>query len=539
MSGSESGMVVDRPIVIVGAGPTGLVVAIELARRGIAFHLVDRQPKPASYSAAIFIKSRTMEILSALGVIDEFLELGEIVNGVNLFLEEDQVGSYRFEHLDTPYPFVLSIPENETTRILTHRLGQLSGSVERGVEFVGIEESEEKVHVHLNSQDAGEYWVEADWVVGTDGYHSAVREAIGDQFDGHDYPELWGVVDTHITNWNHARDITCGQLRPPNVIPFPLGKDRWRVYFRPEKADDEAVAKASERLALFSPGAEMQNPDEPQFFRSHSRVARKYRIGRIFLAGDAAHASNPIQGHGMNAGMHDAYNLGWKLAQAVGGGSHDLLIDSYERERRPVDQSIVRSGDEAYVRMDPKHKAELEEAIAHLATPEGQALAALAESEIALSYGDSPIVEEIGPVPEPTPLRTATGARVGDVDDLVCLDQRVRLHDLISGPTPCALVLLGEAEPSAISQAQSLLETIVGRTNPVLVAAYVVVRGEAEDQPTESNVLIDTTGRLHERLCVHGPALCLIRPDGHLGFRCSPPSVERLSAHLDRLYGQD
>ena len=535
----ETNVISDKPVVIVGAGPTGLVVAIELARRGIACHLVDHLPTPSAFSAAIFVKSRTMEILSALGVIDQFLDRGQVVNGVNLFLDERQVGSFRLDQLDTPYPFILSIPEDETTRILTERLVQLSGSIERGVEFVGIEESGQNVRVHLRSDSTGDYWVEADWVVGTDGFHSAVREAIGDQYDGRDYPELWGVVDAHIANWSHGRNFACPQLRPPNVIPFPLGEDRWRIYFRPEKADDEAVAKASQRLSLVSPGAEIRNPDEPQFFRSHSRVARKFRIGRVFLAGDAAHASNPIEGHGMNAGMHDAYNLGWKLALAVEGEATDLLIDSYEAERRRVDQEIVRSGDEAYVRMDPEHEEALTEAIAHLKTPEGQKLAALWESEIGLSYDGSPIIDEMGSATTSTRLQTLIGARVGDVQNLVSVDGTHRFHDLISGTKACVVVLLGEAESSAVVEAQALLETIGSRGGLDLEAAYVAVRGRTGERPTELKVLVDTNGQLHDRLWLDGPTLCLIRPDGHLGCRCSPPSAEQLTTHLDRLYGRN
>ena len=247
----------DKPVLIVGAGPTGLLVAIELARRDIPFHLIDRMARPASWSAAIFIKSRSLEILATLGLIDAFLERGQIVDGIDVYLAEQNVGSYRFHDLDTPYPYILSIPEEQTIRLLTEKLEALSGRVERGVTFLGLEERNGSVTARLKSEESGEYLLEAQWVVGTDGYHSAVRDAIGDQFDGKDYPELWGVVDSQIENWCHPRNLTCAQLQPPNVIPFPLGEDRWRVYFRPETTDQAALVAVDERLSLVSPGAKL------------------------------------------------------------------------------------------------------------------------------------------------------------------------------------------------------------------------------------------------------------------------------------------
>ena len=419
MSSDRITTVSDKPVLIVGAGPTGLIVGIELARRGVPFHLVDRMAGPAPWSAAIFIKSRSLEILAALGLIDAFLERGQIIDGVDIYLAEKRAASIRFHDADTPYPYILSIPEDQTKELLTEKLEALSGQVEWGVEFLGLEARDGSVKARLKSEESGEYLLEAQWVVGTDGYHSAVRDAIGDQFDGKDYPELWGVADTHIENWRHPRNVTCGQFEPPNVLPFPLGEDRWRVYFRPETTDDSALEMVNARLSLMSPGAKLARTETPQFFKSHSRLARQYRMGRVLLAGDAAHGSNPIEGHGMNAGIQDAFNLGWKLALAVSGKGGEQLIDSYEAERRPVDRSIVQSGDEAYTRMDPKGGEARQEMVAFLASPEGQASAPMAELELDFIYEESPLVEEIGQQPPSSPSHTTIGARVGEVAELV------------------------------------------------------------------------------------------------------------------------
>jgi 2-polyprenyl-6-methoxyphenol hydroxylase-like FAD-dependent oxidoreductase len=524
----------EAPVLIVGAGPTGLVAAIELVRRGVPIYLVDRLPKPSPWSAAIFIKSRTLEILADLDLVDRFLEQGEIVNGVNFFLGESQVASYRCDDVDSPYPYILSIPENETVSLLTEKLNELGGRVERGVEFVGLEELNDRVRVRLSSLERGEYRFEASWVVGTDGYHSAVREAIGDDFDGRDYPQLWGVVDTELANWRHPRNLACAQLQPPNIIPFPLGENRWRVYFRTEKTNETALAAAGERLALISPGAELVNTAEPQFFRSHGRIARRFRIGRVFLAGDAAHVSNPIEGHGMNAGIHDAYNLGWKLGQMVSGTATEELIESYERERQAVDRKIVKSGDEAEGRMAPGADDARKSLIKFLATSVGQHFAALAESEIAYTYSNSPIVAEAGAA-APSLLGAQIGSRVGDAPGLIGHEGAFRFHDLIKGVSASLFIMAGAAEREAVDAWLSLLARVRDLHPSFLGPAYVVLRGPPGETPVPEGVLYDSAGRLHDRLSDGRPTLCLIRPDGHLGFRCTSPSLDKLESYLGRV----
>jgi 2-polyprenyl-6-methoxyphenol hydroxylase-like FAD-dependent oxidoreductase len=191
--------------------------------------------------------------------------------------------------------------------------------------------------------DHSERTLDASWVFGADGVHSGVRDAIGDQFDGHDNPTQWGVVDAHLSGWDHPDDRAAVQLEPPLVNPIPLADGRWRIYFRPDPDEADVLKTVDARLAATSPGAALQDPDQPQLFYTHSRVARRYKIGRVMLGGDAAHACSPIEGHGMNTGMHDAYNLGWKLALVATGVAPETLLDSYEPERRPVAQALASS----------------------------------------------------------------------------------------------------------------------------------------------------------------------------------------------------
>jgi 2-polyprenyl-6-methoxyphenol hydroxylase-like FAD-dependent oxidoreductase len=527
-----------NPVLIVGAGPTGLVLAIELARRGVPLHLIDRHPEPLGRDRAVAMKSRTLEILQSLGLANKLLQRGRILHGVNLFSGEAKVASVELDGLDSPFPFMLSIPEDETERILTEQLEQLGGRVERGVEFVGLEQRERNVRARLRSLHDGERTLEASWVIGTDGIHSGVREAIGDEFEGHDYPALWGVADAHLAGWRQSSSHATVQIEPPVVIAFPLRDGRWRFTFRPESKDHDVLTTVGARLAAISPGAALRDPDEPQLFHTHARVARRYRIGRVLLAGDAAHASTPFEGHGMNTGIHDSYNLGWKLALVVTGAAPETLLDSYEAERRPVAQAIARSGDDAEARAAQLAPTSRQALIQFLGTPEGRGAAAMAEAEIAFGYDRSPIVDEVVPDAQTSARGTQVGFRVGDATPLQGRNRSSCLHELVGVPGHTLFLMLGEADPAAVEEGLALASAAAKRYRPQ-VQAYVVIRNALNREAVPDELLCDPTGALHARLGAEQPCFCFVRPDGHLGFRGEPPSLESLQAHLRRIFRSD
>jgi len=524
-----------NPVLVVGAGPTGLVLGIELARRGVPFHLVDRRPEPLGRDRAIVVKSRSLEVFHGMGLADMFIRRGRIIRGLELFSGGTKIASVGLDGLDSPFAFDLCIPEEETERILTEELERLGGRVERGVELAGLEQGKQGVQARLRALHDGERTLEASWVVGTDGLHSAVRETVGDAFEGHEYPRLWGVADAHIAGWHQPSDYATVQIEPPVMIAFPLRDGRWRFTFQPESKDDDLLATIARRLGAISPGAALRDPDEPQLFHTHARVARRYRIGRVLLAGDAAHASTPFEGHGMNTGIQDSYNLGWKLALVVSGMAPETLLDSYEAERRPVAQAIANSGDDAEARAARRDRAARQALIQFLATPEGRRLAAIAEAEIAFGYDQSPIVDEVVPDARTAARETQIGFRVGDAAPLEGQNRTFRLHELISVPCHTLLLMLGDANPAEVDDGLALASAAAQRYRPHM-QAYVVTRNEVPGGDVPSALLRDPKGALHERLAADRPSLCLVRPDGHLGFRAAPSSPEALEAHLRRIF---
>ena len=305
------------------------MIAIELQRRGVPHMLIDQRPSPLLWDRAAVIKSRSLEIFAALGLSDEFVRRGKIIRGVDFYGLGSRRASFRLADLDTPFPFTLGLSEGVTEQILTRELERLGGAVARGVEFVDMQADDTAVRVRIREAGA-DRTIEAGFVVGADGLHSKTRDAVGIQFPGHDYERQWGVVDVRIANWPYETDVTAVMFDPP-LIPVPIGGDVWRIYFRGDPADTSHKARVEQCLERLAPGATIASSDEPQLFHTHFRVATRFRSGRVLLAGDAAHACSPIEGHGMNGGIHDAYNLGWKLALVATGEAPDSLLELLRR----------------------------------------------------------------------------------------------------------------------------------------------------------------------------------------------------------------
>jgi FAD binding domain len=294
------------------------------------------------------------------------------------------------------------------------------------------------------------------------------------------------------------------------------------------------MAAVGARLRATCSIAALQDPDQPQIFVTHSRVARRYRIGRVLLAGDAAHACSPLEGHGMNTGIQDAYHLGWKLALAVSGSAVPTLLDSYEAERRPIAQAVARSGAEAQVRMTQEDPAGRQALIQFLSTPEGPQAAAIGEAEITFAYTQSPIVDQVVPDAPTAASGTQIGFRVGDAGPLEGRNRTCRVHELIGVPEHTLLVMLGEAGRDAVREGLALAGRATQAYRPH-VRAYVVTRNVPPDEDVSDQLLRDPTGALHQRLGADQASLCLVRPDGHLGLRAQPPSWERLREHFRRI----
>lgn len=352
-------------VLIAGAGPVGLMLAGELARRGVAHRLIDSRATPAPWCKALGVQSRTLEIFDILGVADEALARGVCLRAANTHFQGECIQRVEIDGKPLPgipYAIALSLEQNVTEEILTKHLERHGGAVERGVDCLGIEQDEEGVTALLRS-DKGEERIRCRYLVGCDGAHSVVRRGCGIGFEGDKYPDTFMLADVEVA-WPLAPDEShfCVLSEDDWLVAIPiLGRGRFRLSTRDadpptavgpthgllgeqEAPTLEQMQAVVDRLA---PGATLSNPRWTSRYRISHRLATAYRHGRAFLAGDAAHIHAPTGGQGMNTGLQDAWNLGWKLAMVVRGEAKPGLLDTYDAERRPIAREVLRKTDEA------------------------------------------------------------------------------------------------------------------------------------------------------------------------------------------------
>jgi 2-polyprenyl-6-methoxyphenol hydroxylase-like FAD-dependent oxidoreductase len=480
---------VETPVLIVGAGPTGLLLAAELRRRGVECTLIDARDEPRHWDRATILHARTMELFATLGIADQFLEVGVHQWGIRIFSGGEQLAEMDLSGSGSRYGFSLDVSEEVTEQIITDYLEQQGGSVTRGHKLVGLEQCDDKMLATVES-DGGTEQVRAGWVVGCGGLRSPVREIIGIPFEGHDIADPWAVFDLTLEGWASEFDVNFAFLEDLPVILSPLPGERWRAYLRPSSPDSDLVAEAAAVIGRYDPGAKLVDVANPRRFDCHSKVAARYRDGRALLAGDAAHVCTPAQGHGMNSGIQDSFNLAWKLAHVVKGEADEALLDSYEVERRPVALAITASGD-AFEQMQvagpgPERAARDQQLRDVFADPESNHREVAAEAELDIDYAESPIVTGESEVLAagsrlPTELQPSVGAA----------------HTLIAAAS----------DPDSVQAAARLLDEVGARAE--------------SDDFFEDSVLLDLVHDpdLAAKLGVDGLTVLGVRPDGHLGLR--------------------
>jgi 2-polyprenyl-6-methoxyphenol hydroxylase-like FAD-dependent oxidoreductase len=455
----------DPQVLVVGAGPTGLLLAAELERRGVPCLLIDALDAPRGWDRATVVHERSLQILEALGIVDGVLDVGVRTRASRILSDGALLGEVDLALTGSRYGFQVGVSEEVTESVLTAHLEAVGGAVTRSTSLVGLQSGEDAVTATLE-HDGERREVVVRWVVGCDGMHSVVREAVGIAFPGADIDARWGVFDATLDGWEDDFDVVFAHLDQPPVILTPLPGRRWRVYLRPTSETSDLVAEAAEVLLRHVPGVGFARVENPTRFRCHSRVADRYRSGRVLLAGDAAHACTPAEGHGMNTGLQDAFNLGWKLALVCRGEAGAGLLDTYEAERRPVAQQVVSSG------------ADVE--LAHAMTDAGERAARDAELRRVLADPDL-VHHEAAAASELDRSYPRSRAVAGDDNVLLAPgvllpDTPQRLHELTHVPGHTLLVLGGpQADPARVDALVSELDAVVGTTDEAVAAQLGVV----------------------------------------------------------------
>lgn len=332
-------------VIVVGSGPTGLLLAGDLATAGVPVTLVEKRPREISnLSRAFGVHARTLEQLDARGLADPLLATGDTLTGLRLFrrLELD------LSTLPSRFPFLLITPQYEVERLLERRAREAGVEFAYESEVVGLRQDDGGVDLDVRGADGTVATRRAAYVVGADGHHSAVRQAIGLSFPGVAVIKSLILADVRLAEKPEGV-LTVNGAGDAFAMIASFGDGWYRVmgWNRRNEVPDDAPLDLDEvkeitRRAL---GTDYGMHDARWLSRFHSdeRQAPHYRVGRVFLAGDAAHIHSPAGGQGMNTGLQDAANLSWKLAAAVQGHAPEGLLDTYEAERHPVGKAVLRS----------------------------------------------------------------------------------------------------------------------------------------------------------------------------------------------------
>jgi 2-polyprenyl-6-methoxyphenol hydroxylase-like FAD-dependent oxidoreductase len=344
-------------VLIVGAGPTGLVLALSLARQGIRFRLIDEKTGPGEHSRAMVVQARTLEFYRQFGFANEVIGLGVKTGAAHLRVNGRHIMSVDFGHLGdriSPYPFALAFAQDDHERFLVEQLKAADRQIEWNTKLTGLESRNGSVLARLAGTDNRAKEAEATYVCGCDGAHSQVRNSLGLGFGGGTYEQLFFVADVKIAS-DFQQDLTVNLGKQALTLIFPVrssGMQRLIGLVPPEFSDREDLEFE-----------EIRNPIESQLdikvtelnwfsrYRVHHRVADHFRQGSSFLLGDAGHIHSPAGGQGMNTGIGDAINLGWKLAHVLQKRADPRLLDTYEPERISFARTLVVSTDRAFTAM--------------------------------------------------------------------------------------------------------------------------------------------------------------------------------------------
>jgi 2-polyprenyl-6-methoxyphenol hydroxylase-like FAD-dependent oxidoreductase len=332
-------------VIVVGAGPTGLSLAASLAVRGVGVVVVEKADGMAGTSRAAVIHARTLEQLREVGVVDELVERGLIVERFTVRDGDRALITIDFDDLPTAHPYTLMLSQDQTEKVLRERLAELGVAVHQSCELVSLEEEVDGVVAKLSDGRT----VKATYVVGADGMHSSVRECAGIGFTGAAYAESFVLADVQL-DWVLSPHEVMLYFAPTGLVviaPLPGGRHRIvaTVEEAPESPDRSFVQAILDERGPKQQPARVDGVVWSSRFRVHHRLADRYRAGRIFIAGDAAHVHSPAGGQGMNTGIQDAIALAGRLVSVLRDGADESTLDLYEAERRPVAAKVVHLTD--------------------------------------------------------------------------------------------------------------------------------------------------------------------------------------------------
>jgi 2-polyprenyl-6-methoxyphenol hydroxylase-like FAD-dependent oxidoreductase len=343
-------------VLIVGAGPTGMVLALWLTKQGVTVRIVDKSSGPGETSRAMAVQARTLEFYRQLNMADMVVAAGYKTPAMNMWARGKRQAQVKLADAGeeiSPYPFVLVYPQDRHERMLVERLRSMGIEIERQTELLSFADKGDRVEAVLRHRDGREETCTATYLAGCDGARSPVRHQIGGGFEGGTYKQLFYVADVVAGGVDPAGEAHVALDKSDFVMVMPYGEtNQYRLIgtVRGERAEHPETLSFEDvsQEAIRGLGVQVDMVNWFSTYRVHHRVTDRFRVGRVFLLGDAAHVHSPAGGQGMNTGILDAINLAWKLAAVVTGQAPDSLLDSYEIERQSFARKLVETTDKIF-----------------------------------------------------------------------------------------------------------------------------------------------------------------------------------------------
>lgn len=540
---------------VVGAGPTGLTMALELARHGLRPRIIDKAPQPSQTSKALGVHARTMEYFERVGLAQRAMTEGRILHGGSIYSQRQRIVHLNFDQLESRYNFIVILPQSLTEKLLAEKLADFGISVERNVELTGFHQQAADIDAMLRHADGREEVLRAPWLIGCDGAHSQVRHELNMPFHGRAFEETFSLADVRLEANLPDDEMTVFLSSGDIVALFPMpGERRFRVIVErhegPPVAGQPTLDDFQRSLDEHAPVAtHVSDAVWMSHFRISQRQVEHYRRGRVFLAGDAAHIHSPVGGQGMNTGIQDAVNLGWKLSLVQNGHADESLLDSYDEERRPIGRRLLQATGAMSQVILLRHPVadKLRDWTASLVTSLDvvQDKIRKSMSELSIHYRSSSIVTEHRPGDWRTALTSLwdSGPRAGDrAPDAAGLrtadGKQRRCFDLLAGKGHVMLFFAARADDEAAARARQQRIRQLAQRYHGLVEQYTVLPpdGQAACSTHDSSTLMDTAGELHRNYSVRDETLLIVRPDGYLAYRGEPADADKIEAYLLSLF---
>ena len=499
-------------VLVVGAGPTGLTTAIELARRNVDVRIVERRTEPSTRSKALVVHARTLELLDMIGIADRLVAKGYTSPGIDFSASADHPLRADMHALsaETRFPYILILPQAQTEAELECRLGEGGIEVERGKTLEWFEETRDGVVATIKIGNDETETITADYIVGADGPHSKVREVLGLKFEGSPYG--WTALLGDITLRGHEAEGGTEQHSSDRglafIVPFEDGTHRIVTIdsrHQGEPKGDLELGELQESIsAILGKSVELSDPVWLSRWGADLKLAERYGKGRAFIAGDAAHTHSPAGGQGMNTGIQDAFNLGWKLAAVVHGEAGAELLETFHLERHPIGEKVLKTSDlllRSLLLRKPLWR-KLRETLfeAAIPLPPVQHGLAMNLSGLGIDYGA---------------MASKVGGRAPDAEIRTVDHETARLYELLRDRRSKLIVWV---TPRQVNRQRPVIEKLIAATADLPVDVLVVLQNgvPAQHRFENAETYVDYRGELERKYEIEPGALVLIRPDGYV-----------------------